>query len=254
MTGRRLFAAVAAAVVSLTVAGLVTAPSALAVANGRPAGVGQYPFAVRLVMTNVPRADGTSYNSACSAALISPTWIITAGHCFHDVNRNPVSGPVPYPTTATLGTNDISASPGESRSIVTVRQSSSTDVALAQLSAPVTDIAPLKISRVKPALGSVVTLAGWGATSDVNPVPSTTLNMGLMKVKTVKTSYQHERVPVRLRRALLHDTGLWSPAPRVRGERRPELPAHHCGDNRAYRQHRLMDRHRRTERALVRHA
>jgi secreted trypsin-like serine protease len=189
MTARRLFAAVAAAVVSLTVAGLVTAPSALAVANGRPAGVGQYPFAVRLVMTNIPRADGTSYNSACSGALISPTWIITAGHCFHDVNRNPVSGPVPYPTTATLGTNDISASPGESRSIVTVRQSSSTDVALAQLSAPVTDIAPLKISRVKPALGSVVTLAGWGATSDVNPAPSTTLNIGLMKVKTVKTSY-----------------------------------------------------------------
>jgi len=48
---------------------------------------------VKLTMTHIPRPDGTFYDSACSAALISPSWIITAGHCFHDVNRNPVSGP-----------------------------------------------------------------------------------------------------------------------------------------------------------------
>ena len=42
---------------------------------------------VQLMMT-----DGTKYNSYCSGALISKQWIITAGHCFHDVNRNRVSG------------------------------------------------------------------------------------------------------------------------------------------------------------------
>ena len=54
-------------------------------------------------MTNIPRPDGTHYDSACSASLIAPRWIITAGHCFHDVNRVRVSGPVPYATTAKLG-------------------------------------------------------------------------------------------------------------------------------------------------------
>jgi hypothetical protein len=96
---------------------------------------------------------------------------------------------VPYPTTATLDTTDLSVSPGESRSVVSVQQSSATDVALAKLSAPVTDVTPLAIGHARPSLGSVVTLAGWGATSDVNPVPSTTLNIGRMKIKTVKTSY-----------------------------------------------------------------
>ncbi|PZS36762.1 MAG: hypothetical protein DLM59_00390 [Pseudonocardiales bacterium] len=28
------------------------------------------------------RPDGSHYNSACSAALITPQWIITAAHCF----------------------------------------------------------------------------------------------------------------------------------------------------------------------------
>ncbi|MCW2646611.1 MAG: esterase [Pseudonocardiales bacterium] len=189
MAVRRVVTVLAAVALSLSVTAVVAATPASAVANGKAAAAGQYQFAVRLTMTHIPRSDGTFYNSACSGALISPTWIITAGHCFHDINRNPVSGPVPYATTATLGTNDLSVSQGESRSVVTVRQSSSTDVALAQLSAPVIDVTPLAISRAKPALGSVVTLAGWGATSDVNAVPSTKLNTGQMKIKTVKTSY-----------------------------------------------------------------
>ena len=64
-------------------------------------------------MTHIPRPDGTYYNSACSAALISPTWIITAGHCFHDVNRVPVNGPPLYATIATLTTDggDLRAPP-----------------------------------------------------------------------------------------------------------------------------------------------
>ena len=76
---------------------MIGANPAAAVADGTPAVPGQYPFAVKLTMTHIPRPDGTYYDSACSAALISPTWIITAGHCFHDVNRIPVSGPFPTP-------------------------------------------------------------------------------------------------------------------------------------------------------------
>src|SRR6476660_9432054 len=99
MPARRTVVAIAVALLSsLLIGGLGVAPAA-AVAHGTPAAAGQYPFAVRLTMTNIPRTDGTTYASACSAALISPTWIIPAGHCFHDVYRNRLGGQTPNPTT-----------------------------------------------------------------------------------------------------------------------------------------------------------
>jgi secreted trypsin-like serine protease len=177
------------------------ATPAAAVADGTLVSLGQYPFAVRLTMTHIPRPDGTFYNSACSAALISPTWIITAGHCFHDINRVPVSGPVPYATTATLNTvaagqrarpgngvdlvDLLSPAPGENRDIVDVRQAGTTDIALARLSAPVTNVAPLGLSDTAPAAGDVLTIAGWGATSSIVPTPSTRLSIGQVKIQTV---------------------------------------------------------------------
>ena len=64
-------------------------------------------------------------------ALISPTWIITAGHCFHDVNRNPVSGPVPYDTTAIIGRTDSADTNGYVIPVVADYQSPTTDIAVA---------------------------------------------------------------------------------------------------------------------------
>ena len=180
---------VAATVAALLFAIIAGATPASAVANGKLASPGQYPFAVKLTMTNIPRPDGTLYDSACSAALISPTWLITAGHCFHDINRNRVSGPVPYPTTATLNTVDLSQSPGEVRDVTEVRQASNTDIALARLAGePIADVAPLGLSKVKPATGTVLTIAGWGATSSVNPTPSAQLWIGQVKIRSVKST------------------------------------------------------------------
>jgi secreted trypsin-like serine protease len=116
----RVRAVLSAALLTLA-AGLATAPPASAVANGADVPAGQFGFAAKLTMTDIPKPNGTKYNSACSGALIAAQWIITAGHCFHDANRNRVSGPVPYPTSVLLGTVDQNT-PGVTRNVVTVYQ------------------------------------------------------------------------------------------------------------------------------------
>jgi hypothetical protein len=183
--------------------------SANAVANGQPAAPGTYPFAVKFTMTNVPRPDGTHNNSACSGSLIAPDWVITAGHCFHDINRVRVSGPPQYQTTATLGTVNLADPGGETRTIVDVRQSPVNDIALAKLSSPIFDIAPLVVKPTPPVVGETLELAGWGATSDVNAVPGTVLNVGQVAVGSVDptTIGVHGVFPLPTTSACLYDSG-----------------------------------------------
>lgn len=209
--GRIAVAAIvmATAMTGGTVLAAINAGTANAVADGTPAEHGRYPFSVKFTMTNIPRPDGSTYNSACSGSLIAPQWVITAGHCFHDVNRKPVSGPPQYETTATLGKDDLAAPGGHTLTVVDVQQAGVNDIALAKLSAPVTDIAPLDVATAAPQVGDVLKLAGWGATSSTNPTPSTHLNLGTVAVDgvTATTAEVNGVAPHADTSACLYDSG-----------------------------------------------
>ncbi|GAA3535433.1 trypsin-like serine protease [Amycolatopsis ultiminotia] len=180
----RLRTALSAALLAAGAA-LVSAMPAAAVANGSDVPDGQFKFAAKLTSTDIPKPDGSKYDSGCSGALIAPQWIITAGHCFHDVDRNPISGPVPYPTSVLLGTTVQKDGAGETRKVTDVLQAGTNDVALAKLDSPVTDITPLSVDTAAPKVGQEITLAGWGSLTATDPAPSTKLQQGGMKVSEI---------------------------------------------------------------------
>lgn len=185
---RRLLArAVSTAVAVLAVGALGVAPAA-AIADGEPAQQGQFPFAVQLRMDDITRSDGTTYDSACSGVLISPTWIMTAGHCFHDGDRHRVSGAPRYATTARLGTaSTTDPAAGVLRTVEWVEQSGVNDIALARLDAPVEGITPLALNTQAPRKGQILSFAGWGATSSAG-APSDQLYWGQVSITAVKTA------------------------------------------------------------------
>jgi secreted trypsin-like serine protease len=196
-------------VVAVAATGFAMATPANAIANGNPVPEGRYRFSVKLTMTDIPRPDGTHYNSACSAALIAQRWIITAGHCFHDVDRNRVSGPVPYPTTATVGTVDTTGGRGHTVKVVRVEQSPATDIAVALLDKPIRDVNPIDVSTRAPTVGQVLRITGFGATDSVDPMPSTRLRTGQVKVSSFTGSTIGVRgfKPLPTTSACLYDSG-----------------------------------------------
>lgn len=179
----RLRALLAAAVLTIT-----SAPAALAapgIAHGSDVPPGQFGFVAKLAMTKIPRPDGSTYSSYCTAALIAPSWLITSGHCFHDAHRNRVSGKVPYPTTATLGMVDEDSESGIARKATEVVQAPENDVALLRLDSPVTTVAPLAVSKATPKVGQQLTLAGWGSLTSENPKPATHMQQGTVAIANI---------------------------------------------------------------------
>lgn len=165
--------------------GIFPAGTAHAVANGEIVPNGKFEFAVKLTMTGIPTADGGRRNSACSGALIAPQWIVTAGHCFRDFNGVRVERPVADLTTATVGRADLTTDIGHVATVIAVRQSPTTDLALAKLSFPIKGIRPLALNRKTPQAGDILRITGFGSITSSNPVPSPQLRTGQVTVVTV---------------------------------------------------------------------
>lgn len=182
--------AVAASLVSATSLAMLAggAGAAFAVANGEPAKEGQYGFAAKIAAFDIPLPDGTTHDSGCSGALISSQWIMTAGHCFHDINGHRTSGKVPFKTNATVGRTDDADKTGDVVDIVEDYQSPINDIALAKLARPVRDVQPLALSHSAPKADEVLRIAGWGSLSDVNPTPATHLQTGQFTVTAVSAT------------------------------------------------------------------
>jgi len=161
-----------------------------AIAGGQDVAQGRYGFAVKLTMTGIPKPGGGRRNSSCTGALIAPRWVITAGHCFKTAGGTHVSRPVADLTTATAGRTDLTGKAGHKVKVIAVRQSPSTDVALAKLDQPITDITPARLSRKAPKVGAIVRLAGFGRTVDDDPSSlATHLQTGQFKVASLTRGY-----------------------------------------------------------------
>jgi hypothetical protein len=179
------------AAAALLWSGLWLVPPANAVANGSDVPDGRYQFAAALSMPLITRPDGTTYASACSGALVSPSWVITAGHCLHDGARNRISGPPRYEVVVTVGRATLSGSGGFTRRVVEVRQSPTVDVALGRLDGPVTGVTPIQLGRRAPRAGDLLRLAGWGSAdseADLSHRPDR-LQTGIVRVSQVTASH-----------------------------------------------------------------
>ncbi|MGY4645846.1 S1 family peptidase [Cellulomonas sp. URHB0016] len=134
----------------------VGVPAASAVAGSTPTGA----VAAATVTVDI------GGKGACSGALISPWWVITATSCFAETSGAAVSAGAPkLTTTVTVGRVDLTGTAGHVVRVDRLVPHGSQDVVLARLVSPVTDVAPVKVASAAPAVGDKVTVTGYGRTA-----------------------------------------------------------------------------------------
>jgi secreted trypsin-like serine protease len=88
-------------------------------------------------------------------------------------------------TIATIGRADLRGTEGHVLTVVSVKQSKTTDVALVKLSKPVTDITPMRLNRSKPKVGQTVRLTGYGLIDGDDSRSPTRMQVGQFTITSV---------------------------------------------------------------------
>ncbi|MBB4688405.1 S1 family peptidase [Amycolatopsis jiangsuensis] len=185
----------AAAVVTRGAAAGGSAPPPSVKASSESLPVSDTPFSAKLSSTDIPEEGGGVRTGGCSGALVATDWIVTAGHCFHDVHGKRSSGRPDYHMKVAIGKQTDSDPHGHVVEVVDTRQSPYSDLALARLSSPITDIQPLQLPDGPPKTGQRATFVGWGSLSSKVIVQSDHLKRGDFSVHSVR-QYELDLEPV----------------------------------------------------------
>jgi secreted trypsin-like serine protease len=146
------------------------------------------PFNAKIFSNDIPIEGGGVRSGGCSGSLIAPQWIITAGHCFHDINDVRISGQPTHVVTVTVGKLKDSDPGGHTADVIDVRQSPKNDIALAKLATPVEGITPLALADTPPTIGQQLGFAGWGSRSPTVKLPSDQLKRGQFAIMAIKST------------------------------------------------------------------
>ncbi|WP_290063235.1 S1 family peptidase, partial [Amycolatopsis solani] len=154
----------------------------------RPAPNPTLPFNAKLTSADIPVAGGGVRDGACSGALVAPQWVVTAGHCFHDLADTRIGGRPPYTMKVTVGRLKDTDPGGHTAEVVDVKQSPVNDLALAKLDLAINDIVPVALNEKRPVVGQELQFAGWGSHSATVLGPSDHLKRGRFTVSRIGQS------------------------------------------------------------------
>ncbi|MGV9383641.1 S1 family peptidase [Nonomuraea sp. NPDC003707] len=133
------------------------ATPAYAVRGGSPVADGTWGFVAKV---------NVGEKHACTGALVSPQWVITATSCFAAEGQPVKSGAPTEATTVTVGRTDLFGSGGRVLPVEWIHPHHDRDVVLVRLSLRVLDVTPVAVSSTVPAAGDALQVAGYGRTAE----------------------------------------------------------------------------------------
>jgi hypothetical protein len=109
---------------------------------------------------------GVGDTAACSGALVTPWWFVTAKSCFADASGNVPTGVPPVATTAVVGRLDLTTAAGYQLGVDRLVPDPDRDLVAARLTAPAYGVPTVPVATSAPAVGAAVSVLGYGRTHD----------------------------------------------------------------------------------------